>query len=324
MDCNFNMRDSSSGGGGSKKAVHVKVRWISSAFEIVRRGRERVELTAKALHWSSCQKTGIGTVISALDGILRVLMEGIATLFFYIVSLHPSIPSSITNLLCIIILSSNLFLQFILPNLPCILLVPIPQQPIPQQQWAGKTIALGTFPSAEADEKCARAKALTRAWRSTMRPKPSREWVMLELERLQVRIVSGRLGRKEDDDEEEGDDGSDGDGESAGAGMNNNPGGMGMMGIMGGMGMNNNNANQHRPMVGGGSAAAYEAARADHYAKSGGNNNMNNLGGMKTGGSSMSGGMNPMTALSNNNSMMPSGNMSNLGLSVNPNQHYEM
>lgn len=57
-------------------------------------------------------------------------------------------------------------------------------------QWAGKTIALGTFPSAEADEKCARAKALTRAWRSTMRPKPSREWVMLELERLQVRTFS--------------------------------------------------------------------------------------------------------------------------------------
>jgi len=32
-------------------------------------------------------------------------------------------------------------------------------------KWAGKTIALGTFPSGEADEKCARAKALTRAWR---------------------------------------------------------------------------------------------------------------------------------------------------------------
>lgn len=46
-------------------------------------------------------------------------------------------------------------------------------------QWAGKTIALGTFPSAEADEKCARAKALTRAWRSTMRPKPTREWYAL-------------------------------------------------------------------------------------------------------------------------------------------------
>ena len=70
-------------------------------------------------------------------------------------------------------------------------------------QWAGKTIALGTFPSAEADEKCQKAKALTRAWRSTMRPKPSREWVMLELERLGVRVVSGRLGRKAG---EEGDD----------------------------------------------------------------------------------------------------------------------
>jgi hypothetical protein len=70
-------------------------------------------------------------------------------------------------------------------------------------QWAGKTIALGTFPSAEADEKCARAKALTRAWRSTMRPKPSREWVMVELERLGVRVVSGRLGRKLGEGEEE-------------------------------------------------------------------------------------------------------------------------
>jgi hypothetical protein len=29
-----------------------------------------------------------------------------------------------------------------------------------------------------------------------MRPKPSREWVMVELERLGVRIVSGKLGRK--------------------------------------------------------------------------------------------------------------------------------
>eukprot|EP00585_Thalassiosira_rotula_P006315 CAMPEP_0196149944 /NCGR_PEP_ID=MMETSP0910-20130528/30847_1 /TAXON_ID=49265 /ORGANISM="Thalassiosira rotula, Strain GSO102" /LENGTH=86 /DNA_ID=CAMNT_0041412963 /DNA_START=21 /DNA_END=277 /DNA_ORIENTATION=+ len=58
-------------------------------------------------------------------------------------------------------------------------------------KWAGKTIALGTFPHAEAEEKCARAKALTRAWRSTMRPKPTREWVMLELERLGVRVVSG-------------------------------------------------------------------------------------------------------------------------------------
>jgi hypothetical protein len=74
-------------------------------------------------------------------------------------------------------------------------------------QWAGKTIALGTFPASEADEKCARAKALTRAWRSTMRPKPSRDWVMLELERLGVRVVSGRLGRKAgEEDEGEGSD----------------------------------------------------------------------------------------------------------------------
>lgn len=76
-------------------------------------------------------------------------------------------------------------------------------------KWAGKTIALGTFPIAEADDKCARAKALTRAWRSTMRPKPSREWVMLELERLNVRVVSGRLGNKD-----AGSDGSDEDEDS--------------------------------------------------------------------------------------------------------------
>lgn len=57
---------------------------------------------------------------------------------------------------------------------------------------------MGTFGALEAEEKCARAKALTRAWRSTMRPKPSREWVVAELERLNVRVVSGgRAGRTE-------------------------------------------------------------------------------------------------------------------------------
>ena len=35
-----------------------------------------------------------------------------------------------------------------------------------------------------------------------MRPKPSREWVMQELERLGVRVVSGRLGRKAGEEEE--------------------------------------------------------------------------------------------------------------------------
>lgn len=37
-----------------------------------------------------------------------------------------------------------------------------------------------------------------------MRPKPSREWVMQELERLGVRVVSGRLGRTGKDEGEEG------------------------------------------------------------------------------------------------------------------------
>ncbi len=36
-----------------------------------------------------------------------------------------------------------------------------------------------------------------------MRPKPTREWVMLELERLGVRVVSGRLGRKAGEDGED-------------------------------------------------------------------------------------------------------------------------
>ena len=72
---------------------------------------------------------------------------------------------------------------------------------------------MGTFFIGEADEKCARAKALTRAWRSTMRPKPTREWVMVELERLNVRVVSGRSAK----DDEYGEDGG------MGMGMGNVP-----------------------------------------------------------------------------------------------------
>lgn len=68
-------------------------------------------------------------------------------------------------------------------------------------QWQGKTIALGTFPAADAEEKCAKAKALTRAWRSGMRPKPTRDWVINELERLGIRVVSGgRASRKGEDE----------------------------------------------------------------------------------------------------------------------------
>jgi hypothetical protein len=91
-------------------------------------------------------------------------------------------------------------------------------------QWAGKTIALGTFSSSEADEKCARAKALTRAWRSTMRPKPSRDWVMLELGRLGVRVVSGRPGRKAG---EEGEDDASQGNSAKNPSMSGQGGGMG-------------------------------------------------------------------------------------------------
>ena len=83
--------------------------------------------------------------------------------------------------------------------------------------------------------------------------------------------------------------------------------GMGMMNP-GMMGANSNSAAssaQHRPMVGGGSAAAYEAARADHYGKL-----------------DKSGSAGP--ASMGNDTTSPSGGASSFGLSVNPNQHYEM
>ena len=42
-----------------------------------------------------------------------------------------------------------------------------------------------------------RAKALTKIWRTTMRPKPSREWVMATLEGHGIRVVDGRRGTSE-------------------------------------------------------------------------------------------------------------------------------
>jgi len=66
-------------------------------------------------------------------------------------------------------------------------------------KWDGKTIALGTFPTAEAADKCERAKVLTKRWRSTMRPKPSVDWVKASLERLQLRVVNDRPGRRKRD-----------------------------------------------------------------------------------------------------------------------------
>eukprot|EP00538_Stauroneis_constricta_P004636 CAMPEP_0119552382 /NCGR_PEP_ID=MMETSP1352-20130426/5404_1 /TAXON_ID=265584 /ORGANISM="Stauroneis constricta, Strain CCMP1120" /LENGTH=452 /DNA_ID=CAMNT_0007598615 /DNA_START=121 /DNA_END=1479 /DNA_ORIENTATION=+ len=209
-------------------------------------------------------------------------------------------------------------------------------------KWAGKTIALGTFPSAEADEKCARAKALTRAWRSTMRPKPSRDWVMLELERLGVRVVSGRLGRKAGDDD-------DAEKKAAAAAelsrtmppvdrnnsmgwatnpdldnlmqrrssslglslMNDNDKRRSSLGSLGpalGLETGDPAMPPHRPFVGGGAAAAYEASRADHYAQQQQQQRRASSLGLGIGGGGLGG---------------PGAGMQ-MGLSVNPNQHYEM
>ena len=94
------------------------------------------------------------------------------------------------------------------------------------------------------------------------------------------------------------------------------------MGMGNNMGMNNGN---HRPLVGGGPAAAFNAAREDHYRQMEEKNEREGRGG-NLGNNSM----NPMASISMTSGMgMGSGsggggNMSAFGLSVNPNQHYEM
>ena len=80
------------------------------------------------------------------------------------------------------------------------------------------------------------------------------------------------------------------------------------------MGANSNSAAssaQHRSMVGGGSAAAYEAARADHYGK------LDKSMGVGASGAAGSASM-------GNDPTSSGGGASSFGLSVNPNQHYEM
>lgn len=224
-------------------------------------------------------------------------------------------------------------------------------------KWAGKTIALGTFPITEADEKCARAKALTRAWRSTMRPKPTRDWVMLELERLNVRVVSGRAIK---DEEYVGDDSQGGMAPPNCADPNlvgrrgsitasllnaadmarSNGGGGEWSGDNGGLGgydssslqrrngslsnmmgdlskQDENSVPPHRPLVGGGSAAAYEAARAEHYRELAEKKNKDQSNVQSNG----------MDTLVNGMGNGIGGGMSSQGLggpSINANQHYEM
>jgi len=64
-------------------------------------------------------------------------------------------------------------------------------------KWAGRSIALGTFPIPEAKRKAEEAKQLTKLWRTTKSVRPSREWVIDELERLHIRIVSSRRSAQE-------------------------------------------------------------------------------------------------------------------------------
>lgn len=138
-----------------------------------------------------------------------------------------------------------------------------------------------------------------------MRPKPSRDWVMLELERLGVRVVSGRLGRKAGED---GDDDSEASpakktpiqgmqtntgvpaetagsmnwgtsdtelnnlmmarrNSSLGLSIMNDVGRRGSLSSLGQAVLDSGDSTMppHRPLVGGGAAAAYEAARHDHF-----------------------------------------------------------
>ena len=232
-----------------------------------------------------------------------------------------------------------------------------------------------------------------------MRPKPTREWVMAELERLNVRVVSGRLIKEEDDGN--GTDGA--QSRSVKNRGNNNEATMGAgrrdsitssllnaaemargLGFdanaffaqrrnsslamslfdenrresnataaavpMGNLDLDKETAGQnHRPLVGGGSAAAYEAARADYYRKMGEQNNkssMDSLDPSQTNRPSL-GGQFGLPNSSRRLSSLGFGNLfnfdtsvpygvdtfnqandsnvvANLGLSGNPNAHYEM
>lgn len=101
------------------------------------------------------------------------------------------------------------------------------------------------------------------------------------------------------------------------------------MGMMPNMNISSGNSigptfSSNRPSVGEGSAASYEATRADHYRKM-----KERQSGKKRDKNSGNNNMNPMNALSSTNlgmntAMPGGGGMSAFGLSVNPNQHYEM
>ena len=167
-----------------------------------------------------------------------------------------------------------------------------------------------------------------------MRPKPSRDWVMVELERLGVRVVSGRLGRKSGEEGEEGGAGDKKSGgmaaqsgmggpmdrnnsigwgspdadlsslmarrsSSLGLSMMNDAGRRGSLGSLGQVVGMESDLPPHRPMVGGGAAAAYEASRHDHYTGKGEQQRRSSSLGLGT---------------------LGGGSLGNMGISVNPNQ----
>mmetsp|Transcript_23427 Transcript_23427/g.50741 ORF Transcript_23427/g.50741 Transcript_23427/m.50741 type:complete len:760 (+) Transcript_23427:181-2460(+) len=99
-------------------------------------------------------------------------------------------------------------------------------------RWEGAQVYLGTFAHDEAKEKSNAAKILAKEWRMR-EPKPTKIWVMQELELAGVRVVSerGHTKRSEDSDESTVNGSDDerfsdaSDGEDSGCGtMNNNSG----------------------------------------------------------------------------------------------------
>ncbi len=104
-------------------------------------------------------------------------------------------------------------------------------------------------------------------------------------------------------------------------------GGGGSVGVFGGANSVSSGSSNPRPVVGGDSTSPYEAARADHYQKQAGKNKMKKDGDNSMNMSSMDAMM--VGGMGMNNSMSGGGArggiaLPNFGLSVNPNQHYEM
>ncbi len=109
--------------------------------------------------------------------------------------------------------------------------------------------------------------------------------------------------------------------------MNMMGGGASGVGVSGSGNSVSSGSSNPRPVVGGVSASSYEAARAAHYQKQAGKSTMKKDGGNITNISPMDAMMAGGTGMNNSMSgeVVADGiAMPNFGLSVNPNQHYEM